>query len=59
MIDEGEAENFVSFPKEGLTEDEFAYDALAAKTNVVVKIVYSRTSSAAVAAIKKISGVLS
>lgn len=65
MTNEDEPENFVplpktnSGPKEGLTEDEFAYDALAPKTNIVVKIKYSRTNSAAVAAIKKISGVLS
>lgn len=65
MTNEGEPENFVSLPKTnsgpkvGLTEDEFAYDALAPKTNIVVKIKYSRTDSAAVAAIKKISGVLS
>lgn len=64
MTNLGEPENFVPFPKtntgpkEGLTEDEFAYDGLAAKTNIVVKIEYSRTDSAAVAAIKKISGVL-
>lgn len=65
MTNAGEPENFVSLPKtntgpkESLQEDEFAYDALAPKTNIVVKIIYNRTSSAAVETIKKISGVLS
>lgn len=65
MTNTGEAENFVSLPrintapKESLQEDEFAYDALAAKEHIILKIIYNRTSSDAVAAIKKISGVLS
>lgn len=65
MTNDGEPENFVSLPrtntapKEGLQEDEFAYQDAAQKTNIILKITYNRTDSAAVAAIKKISGVLS
>lgn len=65
MTNEGEPENFVTLPRNntgpknnGLQEDEFIYDAGAAKTNIIIKIIYNRTSSAAVQAIKKISGVL-
>ncbi|ARK26015.1 hypothetical protein SporoP37_15925 [Sporosarcina sp. P37] len=65
MTNDGEPENFVTLPrtntapKEGLQEDEFAYQDAAQKTDIILKIIYNRTDSAAVATIKKISGVLS
>lgn len=64
MTNDGETENFAPLPltnselKGVLQEDEFAYQVASAKTNIILKVVYSRTDPRAEAAIKRISGVL-